>query len=47
MTMDRPGFVEMIRQLEQEKPPLSFVKDTSRAWGAVGRLIEVGRLTTC
>ena len=33
VTMDRPGFVEMIRQMEQGKPPLSLSK-TSRAWGA-------------
>ena len=42
VTMDRPGFVEMIRQLEQEKAAAVFVKDLSR----LGRnYIEVGRLT--
>ena len=42
MTMDRPGFVEMIRQLEQGKAAAVFVKDLSR----LGRnYIEVGRLT--
>ena len=40
--MDRPGFVEMIRQLEQGKAAAVFVKDLSR----LGRnYIEVGRLT--
>ena len=33
VTMDRPSFVEMIRQLEQGKPPLSLSK-TFPAWGA-------------
>ena len=42
VTMDRPGFVEMICQLEQGKPAAVFVKDLSR----LGRnYIEVGRLT--
>lgn len=42
VTMDRPGFVEMIRQLEQGKATAVFVKDLSR----LGRnYIEVGRLT--
>ena len=42
VTMDRPGFVEMIRQLEQGKAAAVFVKDLSR----MGRnYIEVGRLT--
>ena len=42
VTMDRPGFVEMIRQLEQGKAAAVFVKDLSR----LGRnYIEVGRLT--
>ena len=42
VTMDRPGFVEMIRQLEQGKAAAIFVKDRSR----LGRnYIEVGRLT--
>ena len=42
VTMDRPGFVEMICQLEQGKAAAVFVKDLSR----VGRnYIEVGRLT--
>ena len=41
VTMDRPGFVEMIRQLEQGKAAAVFVKDLSR----LGRnYIEVGRL---
>lgn len=31
VTMDRPGFVEMICQLEQEKPPPSLSK--TFAWG--------------
>lgn len=42
VTMDRPGFVEMICQLEQGKASAVFVKDLSR----LGRnYIEVGRLT--
>ena len=42
VTMDRPGFVEMIRQLEEGKAAAVFVKDLSR----LGRnYIEVGRLT--
>ena len=42
ITMDRPGFVEMIRQLEQGRAAAVFVKDLSR----LGRnYIEVGRLT--
>ena len=42
VTMDRLGFVEMIRQLEQGKAAAVFVKDLSR----LGRnYIEVGRLT--
>ena len=42
VTMDRPGFVEMIRQLEQGKAAAVFVKDLSR----LGRnYIEVGRLS--
>ena len=42
VTMDRPGFAEMIRQLEQGKASAVFVKDLSR----LGRnYIEVGRLT--
>ena len=42
VTMDRPGFVEMIRQLEQGEAAAVFVKDLSR----LGRnYIEVGRLT--
>ena len=42
VTMDRPGFEEMIRQLEQGKAAAIFVKDLSR----LGRnYIEVGRLT--
>ena len=42
VTMDRPGFVEMIRQLEQGKAAAVFAKDLSR----LGRnYIEVGRLT--
>ena len=42
VTMDRPSFVEMIRQLEQGKAAAIFVKDLSR----LGRnYIEVGRLT--
>lgn len=40
--MDRPGFVEMIRQLEEGRAAAVFVKDLSR----LGRnYIEVGRLT--
>ena len=42
VTMDRPGFVEMIRQLEQGKAAAVFVKDLSRL---VRNYIEVGRLT--
>ena len=42
VTMDRPGFVEMICQLEQGKAAAVFVKDLSR----LGRnYIEGGRLT--
>lgn len=42
VTMDRPGFVEMLCQLEQGKAAAVFVKDLSR----LGRnYIEVGRLT--
>ena len=42
VTMDRPGFVEMICQLEQGKAAAVVVKDLSR----LGRnYIEVGRLT--
>ena len=42
VTMDRPGFADMIQQLEQGKAPAVFVKDLSR----LGRnYIEVGRLT--
>ena len=42
VTMDRPGFVEMMQQLEQGKASAVFVKDLSR----LGRnYIEVGRLT--
>ena len=42
VTMDRPGFVEMICQLEQGNAAAVFVKDLSR----LGRnYIEVGRLT--
>ena len=42
VTMDGPGFVEMICQLEQGKAAAVFVKDLSR----LGRnYIEVGRLT--
>ena len=42
VTMDRPGFVEMICQLEHGKAAAVFVKDLSR----LGRnYIEVGRLT--
>lgn len=42
VTMDRPGFVEMVCQLEQGKAAAVFVKDLSR----LGRnYIEVGRLT--
>lgn len=40
--MDRPGFVDMIRQLEEGRAAAVFVKDLSR----LGRnYIEVGRLT--
>lgn len=40
--MDRPGFADMIQQLEQGKAAAVFVKDLSR----LGRnYIEVGRLT--
>ena len=42
VTMDRPGFVDMIRQLEEGRAAAVFVKDLSR----LGRnYIEVGRLT--
>ena len=42
VTMDRPGFKEMIKQLELGKASAVFVKDLSR----LGRnYIEVGRLT--
>ena len=42
VTMDRPGFTDMIQQLEQGKAAAVFVKDLSR----LGRnYIEVGRLT--
>lgn len=42
VTMDRPGFVEMVQQLEQGRAAAVFVKDLSR----LGRnYIEVGRLT--
>ena len=42
VTMDRPGFVDMIRQLEKGRAAAVFVKDLSR----LGRnYIEVGRLT--
>ena len=42
VTMDRPGFANMIQQLEQGKAAAVFVKDLSR----LGRnYIEVGRLT--
>lgn len=42
VTMDRPGFQDMIHQLEQGKASAVFVKDLSR----LGRnYIEVGRLT--
>ena len=42
VTMDRPGFADMIQQLEQRKAAAVFVKDLSR----LGRnYIEVGRLT--
>ena len=42
VTMDRPGFVKMIQQLEQGRAAAVFVKDLSR----LGRnYIEVGRLT--
>lgn len=42
VTMDRPGFVDMIQQIEQGKASAVFVKDLSR----LGRnYIEVGKLT--
>ena len=42
VTMDRPGFVDMIRQLEEGRAAAVFAKDLSR----LGRnYIEVGRLT--
>ena len=42
VTMDRPGFIDMIRQLEEGRAAAVFVKDLSR----LGRnYIEVGRLT--
>ena len=42
VTMDRPGFADMIQQLEQGKAAAVFVKDLSR----LGRnYIEVGKLT--
>ena len=42
VTMDRPGFADMIQQLEQGKAAAVFVKDLCR----LGRnYIEVGRLT--
>ena len=42
VTMDRPGFADMIQQLEQGKAAAVFAKDLSR----LGRnYIEVGRLT--
>ena len=42
VTMDRPGFVEVIQQLEQGRAAAVFVKDLSH----LGRnYIEVGRLT--
>ena len=42
VTMDRPGFADMIQQLEQGKAAAVFVKDLSR----LGRnYTEVGRLT--
>lgn len=42
VTMDRPGFADMIQQLEQGKAAAVFVKDLSR----LGRnYIEVGRET--
>ena len=42
VTMDRPGFADMIQRLEQGKAAAVFVKDLSR----LGRnYIEVGRLT--
>ena len=42
VTMDRPGFVDMIRQLEEGRATAVFIKDLSR----LGRnYIEVGRLT--
>ena len=42
VTMDRPGFADMIQQLEQGKAAAVFVKDLSRLWR---NYIEVGRLT--
>ena len=42
VTMDRPGFVEMIQPLEQGRAAAVFVKDLSRL-GC--NYIEVGRLT--
>lgn len=42
VTMDHPGFVDMLRQLEEGRAAAVFVKDLSR----LGRnYIEVGRLT--
>lgn len=42
VTMDRPGFVDMIQQIEQSKASAVFAKDLSR----LGRnYIEVGKLT--
>ena len=32
VTMNRPGFVEMMQQLEQGKASAVFVKDLSRLW---------------
>ena len=42
VTMDRPGFADMIQQLEQGKAAAVFVKDLSRL---CRNYIEVGRLT--
>ena len=42
VTMDRPGFADMIQQLEQGKAAAVFVKDLSRL---ERNYIEVGRLT--
>lgn len=39
VTMDRPGFVEMIQQLEQGRAAAVFVKDLSR----LGRKLHRGR----